>query len=148
MNAKTITTLTLTLLIGGILIAPVAAQPHKPLNCELQMNLFWTTPLHWEGSVTGDVEGTITVTELPPSFPGKTEHFSETFEIATADGLIRGVDKGVWSFVTFKWRAVGQITEATGIWADTIGEKVFEIGGTTPLGAEVAAWGTITIMPN
>ena len=146
MKTKLITAMTLALFLAGILIAPAAAQPMKPLRCEVEMQLFWTTPLHWEGTVTGDMEGTITVTELPASFPGKTEHFSETFEIVTANGLIRGVDEGVWNMKTYKWRANGQVTEATGIWADLVGCHVHEMGTTTPLGEEVTAWGTITTM--
>jgi hypothetical protein len=128
------------------LVPAGTAQPNKPLRCELEMDLFWTTPLHWEGTVTGDIVGTITVTELPPSFPGKTEHFSEIFEIVTANGLIRGVDEGVWNMKTYKWRANGQVTEATGIWADLVGCHLHEMGTTSPLDVEVTAWGTITIL--
>jgi len=146
MRTRTVTTLVLALFLGSILVASASAQPKKPLRCELTMEVFWLPELHWEGTVTGYIEGTITVTELPPSFPGKTEHFSEIFEIVTANGLIRGVDEGVWNMKTYKWRANGKVTEATGIWADLVGCRVHEMGTTSPLGAEVTAWGTITIM--
>jgi hypothetical protein len=146
MKTKLITTIMLALFLGGMLMATAAAQPNKPLRCELTMDLFWTDPLHWEGTVTGDISGTIVVTEGMPRFPGKTEHFFETFVITIGEDTIEGFDEGVWSFQTFKWRAQGRVTRATGIWADLVGCKVHEIGMTTPLGAEVTAWGTITIV--
>jgi hypothetical protein len=147
MQKKLITAALLTLFLGATLMATVAAQPEKPLRLELEMDLFFTDPLHWEGTVTGDIEGDIVVTEGMPTFPGKTEHFFETFVITTSGGdTIEGYDEGVWSFQTFKWRANGRVTIATGIWADMVGCKVHEIGMTTPLGEEVAAWGTITVV--
>jgi hypothetical protein len=76
MKTKMIATLAFALLLGGILITP-AAQPNKHLKCEFEMDVFWTTPPHREGTVTGDIEGTLTVTELPATLPGKTEHFLE-----------------------------------------------------------------------
>jgi len=146
MKTKSATTLAFALFLGCMLIAPISAQPNKPLKCELTMNVIWLPVPHWEGTVTGDIVGTVTVNELPPSFPGKTEHFSETFEIVTADGVIRGLDDGVWNMKTYKWRANGYITEATGIWTGLVGCHVHEMGTTSPLGPEVTAWGTITIM--
>ncbi len=147
MLRKLIAAMLLTLFLGVTLMATVAAQPNKPLRLELEMDLFFTTPLHWEGTITGDLEGDIVVTEGLPSFPGKTEHFYETFVITTTGGdTIEGYDAGVWSFQTFKWRANGIVTSATGVWAGLVGCKVHEIGMTTPLGAEVAGWGTITIV--
>jgi hypothetical protein len=64
----------------------------------------------------------------------------------TTNGLIRGVGEGVWSFVTYHWTTQGEVTLATGIYADLAGCRVHEIGMTTPLGAEISGWGTITIM--
>ena len=133
--------------LSALSVPVVSGQPNKPLRLGLVMDLYFTDPLHWEGAVTGDIEGTIIVTEGMPSFPGKTEHFFETFVITTTGGdTIQGYDEGVWSFQTFKWRANGGITSATGAWAGLVGCKVHEIGMTTPLGAEVNAWGTIAIV--
>jgi hypothetical protein len=114
MRTSVVTALAFVLFLSCLLLAPLAAariaEPNDPLRCELLMKVFWTTPPHWEGTVAGDIEGTIFVYELPPSFPGKTEHFSETFVITTSDGTIEGFDNGVWNFMTFKWRANGQVT--------------------------------------
>jgi len=128
------------IILSALSVPAVTALPYRPLKLGLEMNLFFTDPLHWEGTVTGDIVGDIIVTEGLPSFPGKTEHFFETFVITTAGGdTIQGYDEGVWSFQTFKWMANGRVTSATGIWAGLIGL-------TTPLGAEVTAWGMITIV--
>ena len=151
MKKAAVVTLALALLMSIVMVAPAAsAQPKKALRCKLWMQLYWTEPLHWEGSLTGDIVGSIIVTEGAPSFPGKTEHFTETFAITTADGTIEGFDEGVWSFQTFKWRANGMVTAATGDWAYLVGYNVHEIGLTTPVppldDANVYAWGTITLV--
>jgi len=135
-------------LLSALSMAAVSAQPNKPLRCEMEMTVFWTTPPHWEGTVTGDIVGSIIVTEGTPSFPGKTEHFAETFVITTVGGdTIEGFDEGVWSFKTFFWVANGRVTDATGRWAYLVGSQVQEIGTTTPFPAEeVTGYGRMTIV--
>ena len=148
MKKAAVVTLALALLMLIVPVAPAAsAQPKRPLRCELWMQLSWGPPIQWQGTCTGDIVGSIIVTEGTSSFPGKTEHYSETFVITTDQGKIMGSDEGVWSFKTFKWRANGMITDATGDWAYLVGYNVHDIGSTTPLSApQMSAWGTITLV--
>jgi hypothetical protein len=150
MKTKAIATLVLALFLGGILIAPAWAQPMKPLRCELEMDVDWAN-MKWVGTITGDIEGSITVFEMGgASFPGKTEHFHETWVIETDSGSISGFDDGVWSFVNFKWVANGQVTAATGSWMYLVGCNMRYSGTTTEflgVGNPIHGTGTLMIMP-
>jgi len=114
----------------------VAAAPKEsePMRCEMAASLDLSDPnAHWVGPVTGcDIEGTLEVFETPANFfPGQTEHFFETFILTTDSGVISGVDNGVWAFNTFKFRANGWITQATGDWSYLVGYKLHESGYTS-----------------
>ena len=113
----------------------VSATPSDPdgFTCEMAASFDLAVPgAHWEGTVTGcKIQGTIEVFELPASFVGNTEHFFETYTITTSTGVISGVDQGVWGFNTFKFRANGWITEATGDWSYLSGYKLHESGYTS-----------------
>lgn len=117
--------------------APVAsAQESEPLRAEMEISIDLSVPsadIHWEGPLTGDIEGAIEFWEHWDEnyVVGGTEHFFETFIITTDHGTITGVDAGVWNFATFKFRANGWVTEATGDWAYLVGYKMHEMGTTT-----------------
>ncbi len=88
---------------------------------------------HWVGTITGDIQGIVEFWETSDNYVvGTTEHFFETFRITTDKGVISGVDGGVWNFPTFKFRANGWVTEASGDWAYLVGYKMHEIGTTSP----------------
>jgi hypothetical protein len=149
MKARAIAALVLALFLGGILIAPTWAQPMKPLRCALEMDVDWVHG-KWDGSLTGDIAGSITIFEEGATLPGKTEHFRETWIIETAYGSISGFDEGVWSFVNFKWVANGGVTAATGDWAYLVGCNMRYRGTTTEflgVGNPIHGTGTLMIMP-
>lgn len=87
----------------------------------------------WYGTVEGDIDGTVAFWETDANFfPGKTEHYFEVFTILPeGGGSINGVDAGVWSFQTFKFRAQGWVTDASPEWASMVGYKYFEMGTTS-----------------
>jgi hypothetical protein len=144
-------------IITGLVIAialtiPAISQPYKPLRSQIDFELVWDPVPHWEGTLTGDIEGEIIVALQGATFPGTTEHFYETWVITTSDGTIEGYDNGVWSFVTFKFRANGKITDATGSLEHLEGCNVHFMGTTTEFpvapGEEVTATATMTIIQN
>ena len=123
------------LVLVMLLTAASVAQAKAPLKCEAE---FYTDMSmdHWEVALTGDVAGTMYVYGDPSReffFPGKTEHFFETWDVYSDSGewLFSGNDAGVWSFVTFKFRANGRVTEAAPEWQYLVGHKFHEIGTTT-----------------
>ena len=71
-------------------------------------------PLGWIGTVTGALTGTMVIVENPATFPGKTEHFDESFTITTTEGvIIKGSDTGVFNLKNLKFVALGMISEAS-----------------------------------
>jgi hypothetical protein len=103
---------------GGACPTPPATVP-APAEC-------------WHGTITGDITGTIWFWETDRNrFPGHTEHFFEVFLITGGDGSISGYDNGVWNFATFKFRAEGRVTAASGGWTGLVGRKYFESGRTS-----------------
>lgn len=138
-------TITLTL------IPVVSAHPIKPSYADVDLTFNWVVGT-WTGTITGDIEGIFEVTPawaifpggdpaaLPP--PGMTEHFGENWVITTAVGTIEIYDEGVWTFNTFKFRANGWVTDATGAYVDLIGAKVQIKGSTTALDPPNPVYGT------
>jgi len=111
-----------------------SADESEPLRGGMQISIdLSAADLHWEGPLTGDIEGTIQFWEHWDEnyVVGGTEHFFETFIIMTDRGTITGMDAGVWNLATFKFRANGWVTDATGDWAYLVGYKMHEIGTTT-----------------
>lgn len=100
------------------------------------MQVIWTTPPHWEGTITGDITGTIYVTEMEPNFPGITEHYFETWDITTNEGTITIYQKGVWSFKSFEFKSNGYVTAATGAWEFLLESTAHARGVTTPITAD------------
>jgi hypothetical protein len=159
MKTKVIATLVVAVFLGGLLLASAASariaesitsQSMEPLRCGVEMDVDWAN-MKWVGTITGDIAGSFTVFEMPGvSFPGKTEHFHETWVIVTDSGSISGFDNGVWSFVNFKWVANGRVTAATGSWAYLVGSNMRYSGTTTEflgVGFPIHGSGSLMIMP-
>jgi len=132
---KTKLCVAVVLLLVAFLATAGAAQAKAPLTSEGSFYTDADTP-YWVVTLTGDVNGTMYVygdESREFFFPGKTEHFFETWEVYSdaGDWLFSGNDAGVWSFVTFKFRANGWVTDASSDWAYLVGHKFHEIGTTT-----------------
>jgi hypothetical protein len=107
---------TLVLLPAGM------ANAKEPLKCGISITLIWNGGFYWDGTITGDITGTFIIAPDPvPPFPGKTEHFLETWVISTATGEIGLYQEGVWNMKTGRWRSNGIVTSATGDWTYLIG---------------------------
>jgi hypothetical protein len=157
MKTKLIAALVVAVFLGGLLAASVASarivDPMKQsmglLRCELEMDVDWAN-MKWDGTIAGDIDGSITIFEMGASFPGKTEMFHETWLIETDSGSISGFDNGVWSFVNFKWVANGRVTAATGSWAYLVGANMHYSGTTTEflgVGNPIHGTGIVMITP-
>jgi len=148
-------------LLSTLSMPAVSAQPKGALKCELFIKLNWNwegfpwgTPgskYTWIGTVWGDINGNFYVTLQGASYPGKTEHFSETWIIVTVGGSIKGFDDGVWASANLKWVANGRVTEADGTWSYLVGYNM-HYGGTTtefpaPVGTPVNGTGTLHLSP-
>ena len=139
-------------LMSMLSVPAVAAQSDEPepLKCAMEIDVFWTTPAHWEGTIIGDIEGSIEFWEGPASAVGMVLHFTEDFTIVTKDGaVITGYEKGVYNLNTFKFRANGFVTDvtpATSDWAYLVGYTFHEIGTTTVFVVGEPVHGTATMM--
>jgi hypothetical protein len=122
------------LLVACFLLVAGAAQAKAPLKCTADFYSDATMD-HWEVALTGDIDGTMYVhgdESVEWFFPGKTEHFFETWiTYPDSGGWFSGTDGGVWSFVTFKFRANGWVTDASPEWRRLVGYKFHEVGTTT-----------------
>ena len=121
------------------------------LVCAFEADVVWEPTPYWTGTVTGDISGSIIIMENPATFPGKTEHFDESWTITTADGVVlKGYDLGVYNLKSFKFRANGEVTEVSSpAWEFLVGYQMHFSGTTTPLviGGYVHATGIIALMP-
>lgn len=106
--------------VSGVPMAGVWAQPNKPLRTVMEWDVVWGPPIGWVGTVSGDIEGTITVTLVDARWTPKTEHFLETWVIETNTGEIWGEEEGV-AAPNGRGLANGRITYATGDWTDLEG---------------------------
>ncbi len=135
--------------------AVYAVQP-VTLKSEVFIELNWnwvgfggSSPFTWIGSVSGDINGDFYVSLVGASFPGKTEKFSETWIIETANGDLTGFDEGTWSFINFKWGANGAVTSATASYSNVVGYDMRYSGTTTqfpvPPGTPVTGTGILIL---
>jgi hypothetical protein len=124
----------LALLFTSVGAVSAKANVSRSFGCD-QLIIFDTfNSDHWVGTLSGcDLAGKVEYWETDQNYVvGKTEHFFETFTITPdAGGVINGVDAGVWNFSTFKFRANGWVTDATGPWTSLVGYKFHEMGTTT-----------------
>jgi hypothetical protein len=127
-----------TLAVMSMLSVPVASAKSSeptPLRCTFVLTFDPNAPdPHWEGPVAGDIVGTMQMYERWSDnyVVGATEHYFEDFVITTTGGdVIKGYDKGVWNFATFKFRDLGWVTDASGDWAFLVGYHVLGMGTTT-----------------
>ena len=122
-------------LMSMLSVPAVRADSDEPLKCAMEIDVFWTTPAHWEGKITGDIDGSIEFWEKPAKLVGSVDIFSEDFTIVTNDGTtITGCDVGIYNLKTFKFRANGFVTDvtpATSDWAYLVGYHFHELGTTT-----------------
>jgi hypothetical protein len=131
----------------------IKAQSDEPkqLMCTFELDVVWEPAPHWVGTVSGDISGSMVLTENPATFPGMTEHFDESFTITMTDGVvIKGYDLGVYNLNTFKFRANGGITEVSSQNLQyLVGYNLHEMGTTTPfvIGGEVHGTGIMMLMP-
>ncbi len=137
------------LLTISLLLAMASAVWAKPANpgaiaCELDISF---NGAFWLGTLSGDqctVAGAIRFDSVDSEYrfrPNEdnlsTMHFVEIFSIwpgsEEPDGepAIKGKNCGLWNFSTFKYRAHGWVTEASGDWADLVGAQYHEMGITT-----------------
>ncbi|HKZ94388.1 MAG TPA: hypothetical protein VJ249_07405 [Candidatus Bathyarchaeia archaeon] len=126
-------------LLSALSMPAVSAQPNEPLRCDVSFQLNWdwvgfggSSPYTWIGTISGDIEGTVTLSLISASFPGITEHYSETWIITTTYGSITMYQEGVWSFKSFEFKSNGWITAATGAWAYLLESDAHVRGVTTP----------------
>jgi len=136
MRTRLVVIVTAALLLMVALAAPAVAQTDKPLNCVVKMATGVEGAPDWYGTIRGDINGMIGFSELQGgalnTVNGTTEHFIESWTIWVGGDTISGVNEGVWSFVNFKFRANGVVTNATGDWAYLVGYRFHELGVTSP----------------
>ncbi|MHA1966102.1 MAG: hypothetical protein ACW97G_16120 [Candidatus Thorarchaeota archaeon] len=132
--------------MGVILVALtflIASVPNvNAVQCTSTMNVSFNPDVFvdpanpiWVGTVSGDIDGTmlfwatgpIPPKDLgnPPDFPWRVHFFTEYWEITDEDGdMIAGIDKGNTGSSNWKFRMNGEVTLATGKYADLMGHKV------------------------
>jgi len=111
----------------------------KTLKLEHYIEVNWLffvgqSPCLWEGTVSGDINGTICIASTNATFLPNLQKFSEHWKITTIGGYeIEGDDSGVWVFSNRKWVANGIVTNATGPWEYLIGYDMHYSGVTDGL---------------
>jgi hypothetical protein len=149
MKLRLITAVMLTLFLGSMLIASVAACPVKPLKCkplrcELSLGL---TQTGWAGSVTGGIVGDYTWTMVKYTMKDTKEYYFGTWVIDTDNGEISGFDMGVFDYATGEWWALGKVTAATESWRCLVGSFMWNGGTVSVVDETVTGAGTLTIVP-
>ena len=126
------------LALMSVLSVPAVAGPccddPLPLECTIEITFNANLPdPHWEGTIAGDVEGTLQLWEQWPEifFAGATEHYFEDSVIHVGDDYIKGSDQGVWNFGTLKFSYTGSVTDATGDWSYLVGWNMHGKGVTS-----------------
>ena len=145
----------LSLVVAPVRLASADSDDVEPLLCTFDMSIdLASADPYWSGSISGDIVGTLEVRErwADNYIVGATEHFFEDNVITTDNGNLIGYDKGVWNFATFKFRAMGWVTEATDGMADLEGYKMIMRGFTSdfppsPPNTIVTATGTLMLVP-
>lgn len=140
------------LFVGGVLVAPVGAKrSQKLLRCELSIEVNWAEG-KWLGTVAGDIEGSIALTPGEAHYPGKTEHFFETWVVEGDDGsVLEGFDEGVWRFQNCKWVSNGRVTVASGTLSHLTGARMHTSGTTSEFlgpGNPLTGTGILLILPS
>jgi len=143
MKAKLIATIVLALFLGCMLLAPVGAQPNKPLRYEVSGE---SASYGWVGTIdSGDLDGYTGIWVTKVLIPrggelfvdAKNVYFFEIWyigeDITYVDGedgfeiegdyILAGFDKGVTRFANGKFSGNGIVTEAYGAWSHLIGHK-------------------------
>ena len=145
--------------ISMLSVTAVSAQDDEsePLQCAVTLVFDVSLPpadWHWEGPISGDITGTMYLYEKSDNFVvGNTEHFFEDFVIKTSSGdVIKGIDQGIWTMKTLKFRDHGSVTEASGASEFLVGWNVHTMGVTTafppiPPSTSVIGTGTLTLVP-
>ena len=122
-----------------------------PLRCTIDISVDTTAvDVHWEGTISGDIVGTIQLWEHPDNYVvGKVMHYFEDFIITTTDGdVIQGFEQGIWNFPTLKFRSVGCVADATGDWEHLEGYRTLQMGITSETtGPVITGTGTMMLMP-
>lgn len=141
--------LVLAVATAALLLLPATAMAddEEIYRSDVVISNNFVPPPHWVGTVTGDITGSVEYWPVPANsyVVGSVKHFYENFTITTSVGIIKGYDIGVWNFSTFKFRAEGWVTSATGEWAGLVGYKYHEMGYTTPLSPPTPIVGTGTM---
>ncbi|MFN2198427.1 MAG: hypothetical protein ACK2UW_20065 [Anaerolineales bacterium] len=124
----------LMLLLVSMTAASAMPKDAERIDCVIDITYDPEIGAYWQGPVTGcALAGTIRFVESPDNYSadGK-EYFFEDFTIwPDSGGVIYGKDAGVWDFATFKFHAKGEVTDASGKWADLVGYKFVEMGRTS-----------------
>ncbi|MHA1943844.1 MAG: hypothetical protein ACW96M_05550 [Candidatus Thorarchaeota archaeon] len=127
-----------------------AVQAEKSIRWEMAVHFnpaVMTDPTEpiWEGPLHGDIDAWMifyAVGPIPPKDVGKVHFFCEEWYIIDSEGdEIWGYDKGSTSKANWRFRMNGEITDATGKYADLVGHQVHmhgqitwtEFGPTGPL---------------
>ncbi|MHA2349576.1 MAG: hypothetical protein ACXADL_08095 [Candidatus Thorarchaeota archaeon] len=121
------------LLALTFIIASVPAVQAKQLRSTMNVNfnpavfIDPTQPI-WQGTISGDINGEMVfwaVGPVPPKDVGKVHFFCEEWLIIDDEGdMIFGIDKGVTTFANWGFRMNGEVTDATGKYADLVGHRV------------------------
>jgi len=143
MRAKLIVTVMLALFLASMLLAPVSAQPNKPLRYEVSGQ---HVSYGWFGTIdSGDLKGYTgiwvslilelrggeTLADAKNVYFFEVWYIGDGIEYVAKDGgfeisgtvVLAGFDEGVTRFANGAFSGNGIVTEACGDWSDLIGCK-------------------------